>query len=145
MNRLRTLLQQMLSGEKPPPPSASLIGFRLKELGEGSAVFEIDADERHANPMGTLHGGIVVTVGDSAMGTAMATTLGADESYTTLELKSNFLKPIWKARLKASAKVVKRTRSIGLVECDVVDEGGSLVARLSSTCMVLRGDAAQGR
>jgi acyl-coenzyme A thioesterase PaaI-like protein len=56
-----------------------------------------------------------------------------------------FLKPIWNARLRVVAKVVKRTRSLGLLECEVTDESGSLVARVYSTCMVLRGDGAKGR
>ena len=79
------------------------------------------------------------------MALAYATTIGDGESFTTLELKINFLKPIWKARLTAEGKVVKRGRTIGLTECDVMDEKGSLVARASSTCMTLRGEDAAGR
>jgi uncharacterized protein (TIGR00369 family) len=79
------------------------------------------------------------------MALAYATTIADGESFTTLELKINFLKPIWKASLTAEGKVVKRGRTIGLTECDVVDEKGSLVARASSTCMTLRGDDAAGR
>jgi uncharacterized protein (TIGR00369 family) len=95
--------------------------------------------------MGTLHGGVVCDLGDAAMGFAMATTLEEDESFTTIELKANFVKPVWKARLRAAARVVKRTRLLGLVDCDVIDEKDSLVARLSSTCLVLRGEQAKER
>jgi uncharacterized protein (TIGR00369 family) len=95
--------------------------------------------------MGTLHGGVLCDVADAAMGLAFSATLDEGESFTTLELKINFLKPVWKARLKAIGRVVRRGRVIGLVECDVTDEGGSLVARSSSTCMILRGAQAQGR
>ncbi|MGH7451606.1 MAG: PaaI family thioesterase [bacterium] len=76
---------------------------------------------------------------------AYASTLDEGESFTTLELKINFLKPIWQAKLRAVGKVVKRGRTIGLVECDVIDEQNNLVARASSTCMTLRGEMAQGR
>jgi uncharacterized protein (TIGR00369 family) len=79
------------------------------------------------------------------MGIAYASTLAEDESFTTLELKINFLKPVWQARLTAEGRVVKRGRTIGLTECDITDENGSLVARASSTCMTLRGDEAAGR
>jgi uncharacterized protein (TIGR00369 family) len=79
------------------------------------------------------------------MGTAMATTLEDDESFTTLDLTVKFFKPIWNARLRATAHVVKRTRTLGLVECEVEDEKGSLVAKVFSTCMVLRGQEARGR
>jgi len=82
---------------------------------------------------------------DLAMGTAMATTLEDDESFTTLDLIVKFFKPVWEARLRATARVTKRTRTLGLVECNVEDDGGSLVAKVFSTCMVLRGAEAQGR
>jgi uncharacterized protein (TIGR00369 family) len=95
--------------------------------------------------MGTLHGGILCDVADAAMGIAYASTLEEDESFTTLELKINFLKPVWNSKLTAEGKVVKRGRTIGLTECDVTDEKGSLMARASSTCMTLRGKDAAGR
>jgi len=83
--------------------------------------------------------------GAEAMGTAMASTLEDEESFTTLDLNVKFLKPVWDAKLRATATVVKRTRTLGLIECDVEDEGGSLAAKVFSTCMVLRGTEAQGR
>lgn len=80
-----------------------------------------------------------------AMGVAYASTLAEDESFTTLDLKINFLKPIWHAHLRATGHVVRRRNTVGLVECDIVDETGSLVARASSTCLTLRGERAAGR
>jgi uncharacterized protein (TIGR00369 family) len=145
MAKMIDRIKQWMIGEAMPPPIAQLIGFRLTAIKPGEAIVEFEAGEAHANPMGTLHGGVLCDVADAAMGYAFAATLGAGESFTTLELKINFLKPIWKARLKATGRVVRRGRVIGLVECDVTDEGGSLVARASSTCMTLRGEQAQGR
>jgi len=138
-------LQAALRGELPPPPFARLIGFRLTAVAEGRATVVLEAGPQHANPMGTLHGGILCDVADAAMGIAYASTLEDDESFTTLELKINFLKPVWNSKLTAEGKVVKRGRTIGLTECDVTDEKGSLVARASSTCMTLRGQDAAGR
>jgi uncharacterized protein (TIGR00369 family) len=138
-------LRQWARGEGTPPPIAELIGFRMLQIDLGLSIFEMDAERRHANPMGTLHGGILCDIGDAAMGTALATTLEDDESFTTLSLYANYFKPIWNSKLRATAKVMKRTKSLGLVDCDVVDEKGSLVCRLTSTCMVLRGEAAGGR
>jgi uncharacterized protein (TIGR00369 family) len=127
------------------PPIAQLIGFELTEYEKGRAVFSLEAGPRHANPMGTLHGGILCDVADAAMGTAVATTLQQGETFTTLELKINFLKPIWNAKLTAIGSVIRRGRVICLAECDVTDEKGSLVARASSTCMILAGEQAAGR
>ena len=127
------------------PPIAKLVGFHLTEYEKGRTVFALEAGPQHANPMGTLHGGILCDVADAAMGTAVATTLNEGESFTTLELKINFLKPIWNAKLTAAGKVVRRGKVICLTECDVMDEKGSLVARASSTCMILTGEKATGR
>jgi uncharacterized protein (TIGR00369 family) len=138
-------LEQMVRGEVSPPPIAKLVGFDIKHIEVGQSVFEMDAGPQHANPMGTLHGGIVCDISDAAMGTAMASTLEDDETFTTLDLVAKYFKPIWRAHLLATARVVKRTRTLGLVECDVTDEKGSLVARVISTCMVLRGGEAKGR
>ena len=100
---------------------------------------------KHANPMGTLHGGVLCDLGDLTMGTAVGSTLGRGETFTTIELKVNFFKPVRDGRIEATARIVKRTRSVCFVECDVVDAKGSLVARLGSTCMILRGEQAAGR
>jgi uncharacterized protein (TIGR00369 family) len=137
--------QKLLKGAEPPP-IAKTIGFELADVREGFAAFTLTGDPtRHANPMGTMHGGVLVDLGDAAMGFAMASTLAEGESFTTVELKANFFKPVWTAKLRAEAKMVKRSRTIGYLECDIVDEGGALVCRLGSTCLVLRGDAARGR
>ena len=138
-------LNRLARGEVPPPPIAQLIGFNVVSVQPGRTTLEFEASERHANPMGTLHGGVLCDVADAAMGMAYASTLADDESFTTLELKINFLKPIWRARLHALGKVVKKGRTIGLVECDVLDEQEQLVARASSTCMTLRNEQASGR
>jgi uncharacterized protein (TIGR00369 family) len=143
---VRELLEAMIRGEVPPPPVAGTVGMRLVAIGDGEATFELDVDpERHANPMGTVHGGILCDLTDAAMGCAYASRLGEGESFTTLEMKINFLKPFWSGLLVARARVVKGGRTIGLVECDVEDADGSLVARAGSTCMTLRGDMASGR
>lgn len=138
-------LKRLLRGEEPPPPIAQLIGFTVTDIQPGLATVAFQADERHANPMGTLHGGVLCDVADAAMGMAYASTLGKGESFTTLELKINFLKPIWRANLKAIGRVVKKGQTIGLVECDVLDEQGQLVARATCTCMSLANDQARGR
>ncbi|MGA8142358.1 MAG: PaaI family thioesterase [Candidatus Acidiferrales bacterium] len=138
-------LQRMMRGELPAAPVAQLIGFRLTFVSHGEAVVELNASDTHANPMGTLHGGILCDIADAAMGIAFASTLEDGESFTTLELKINFLRPVWKDKLRATGKIVKRGRVVGMAECDVTNSEGVLVARSTSTCMVLRGEQASGR
>jgi uncharacterized protein (TIGR00369 family) len=138
-------LERFARGEVPPPPVARLIGFRLASVRHGEAVVELEASDTHANPMGTLHGGILCDIADAAMGIAFASTLEDGETFTTLELKINFLRPVWKEKLTATGKVVKRGKVVGLVECEVLNPKGALVAKSTSTCMVLRGEEARGR
>ena len=135
----------MISGELPQAPVANLIGFRITQVGDGSAAMEMETNATHFNPMGTVHGGILCDIADAAMGIAFASLAAEGESFTTLELKINFLKPIWKSKLRADARVVKSGKQIGLVECEIKNEQGSLVAKASSTCMFLKGAEARGR
>ena len=128
-----------------PPPVAELIGFELVRMEGGESEMTLIAEERHSNPMGTLHGGILCDLADAAMGTAWFSTLEPGESFTTLELKINFLRPFWTGKLVARGRVVSRGRTVGMAECDVFDENERLIARASSTCLTLRGEAASGR
>ena len=143
---MRPFLDKVRSGELEPPPIMQLLGMQLAEVDEGRAVVTMTTDPAvHANPMGTIHGGILCDVADAAMGIAFASTLGEGESFTTLELKTSFLRPVWKTTLRAEAAVLQRGRTVGLVECTVTDGDGKMVARASSTCLTLRGEQARGR
>src|SRR6201984_2714519 len=104
--RMLDQLQANLGGELPDAPVAQLIEFKLAEVSEGRATVLLEAGPKHANPMGTLHGGILCDIADAAMGIAYASTLAPNESFTTVELKINFFRPVWEARLKAEGKVV---------------------------------------
>jgi len=126
-------------------PVARLIGFEAKQIADGRASVTLAAGPQHANPMGTLHGGILCDIADAAMGMAFASTLAPGETFTTVELKINFFRPVWEARLQAEGKVVRRGRSLGYVECEVTDERGRLVAKAASTCLALKGEDAKGR
>jgi uncharacterized protein (TIGR00369 family) len=145
MPRMVDGMERMLRGEIPPPAAATKIGMRLESFTHGEAVVVLDADASYANPMGTVQGGILSAIADAAMGWAYMTTLGEGESYTTLEIKMNFLRPVRAGRLEARARVRSAGRTVGLIECDVLAEGGKSAGYAVSTCLILRGDAAQGR
>jgi uncharacterized protein (TIGR00369 family) len=128
------------------PPIAKLIGFDVEGIGRGRAIAVFEAGPQHANPMGTLHGGVLCDVADAAMGMAFASTLQDDESFTTINLTMNFLRPVWTAQLRAEARVVSRGKNIGYLECEIVDDaGGTQIAKASSTCFVLRGEQSKQR
>ena len=126
-------------------PAADLIGFEVAEAGDGRTVVTLQAGPRHVNPMGTLHGGILCDIADAAMGIAFASTLAPGESFTTVELKINYLRPVREGTLRAEGRVVQRGRTVGYVECEVTNQDGKLIAKSNSTCLVLRGAQAEGR
>ena len=131
-------LQRMIAGELPPAPVAELIGMRIVAAEEGRVTFELDAGPEHSSPPGTLHGGILCDLADGAMGCANLSRLDEDESFTTVELKINFLKPVWSGRLTAVGEVIKAGRTVALLSCRITDDSGSLVAYATSTCMTFR-------
>jgi uncharacterized protein (TIGR00369 family) len=130
---------------KIPPPVAELLGMDRLTFGDGKCTMKVEAGPQHANPMGTLHGGILCDLSDAAMGMAFFSTCAEGESFTTLELKINFLRPFWTGTLLAHGWVVQRGKTVGMTECDVVDEDDRLIAKATSTVMALRGEAAAGR
>jgi len=138
MAKLLDGMEQMLRGEMPPPPAATLIGMRLESFAPGEAVVGLEPTPAHANPMGTVQGGILAAIADAAMGWAFMTTLGDGESYTTVEMKINFVRAVRAGRIAARARVKNAGRTLGLIECDVLDDAGKLLAHAVGTCMILR-------
>jgi uncharacterized protein (TIGR00369 family) len=130
--------RQIMSGERETFPVARLLGMEMKALEPGRAVFEMKVDGRHHNPLGTLHGGVYCDLADAAMGWAFGATLSDGESFTTVELKINFLRAVRTATVTAEARVVKAGSTLGYVECEVKDEQGRLVAKAASTCLKLK-------
>jgi uncharacterized protein (TIGR00369 family) len=133
-------LVAMQRGDLAPPPAAALLGMRLDEVEPGRTVFSMCADEMHENPMGTMHGGIVATLVDTAMGCALSSMLPADAGFTTLELKTNFVRAITQAtgRVHAEGSVVHSGGRVATTEARVHDESGALYAHATSTCLILR-------
>jgi len=123
---------------KIPPPIAELVGLEVVSSVDGEVVMALDVDERHGNPMGFVQGGVICVLADGAMGFAFATTLADGESFTTVEMKANFLRPFTTGRLLATGRVLNRGRTLGLTEAHVRDEDGRLIAHATSTCMALR-------
>src|SRR3954462_522237 len=145
MGKILDQLQAVVRSGGKIAPIAKTLGFTLTHIEPGTANIELDVDERFWNPMGTLHGGILVDIADAAMGLAYAAALNDDESFTTLELKINYLRPFKEGHLKAVAKTVQHGRTVGVLDCEVFDDRGKVIARSSSTCLTLRGAQTKGR
>ena len=131
---------------KYPPAIATTLGFDLIDVNAGTASIQIQTDpSRHANPMGTIHGGVLCDIADAAIGTAHATTLVDGESFTSVDLQINFFRPVWKDNLIARAYPVNSGKTISRYVCDITREDGKLVAQVTSTVMTLRDTSAIGR
>jgi uncharacterized protein (TIGR00369 family) len=135
----RRFLEAMLNGQAAPPPFAILLHMRLTEVGEGTVSFEMPVTEDLYNPNDVVHGGAIASLVDSAMGLAVVTTLEEGENFTTAELKVNYLRAVTSESgpLTCTGRVVHRGRQIAVAEGDVLDANNQLVARASSTNVVL--------
>lgn len=96
---------------------ATLIGFTIDSVEPGRVVMEMETGPRHTSPVGTVHGGVLCDLADAAMGMAYASALNKDETFATLELKINFLKPVWSGKLTATGQVVKSGRMASTATC----------------------------
>ena len=131
-------LRAIRRGELPEPPIMSLLNFEIGEIEEGRVTFKFTPAEYHYNPIGSVHGGVMSTVCDSAMGCAVHTTLEAGVGYTTLELKVNFLRPAFphEGEVLARAKVIHQGRTIAIIQTEVRSED-KLVALANETLLIL--------
>lgn len=134
-------LRAMIEGRLPPPPIAQLLGFRLVEVAAGHAVFECAPSEKHYNPIGVVHGGLAMTLLDSAMGCSVQTMMPSGSGYTTLEAKTHLVRAITSATgtLRAVGKLVHAGSRVATAEGRLEDQNGKLYAHASTTCLVISG------
>jgi acyl-CoA thioesterase len=109
-------------------PIAGLLGIRRASMGEGRSTFALAVRPEHMNPHGSVHGGVVYTLVDFAMGAALTSLLEPGERCATLEVKINYLAPTLAGELRAEASVVSRSRRVAVMEARVYGEGEQLTA-----------------
>jgi uncharacterized protein (TIGR00369 family) len=131
-------LRLIFEGELPPPPIAETLG--LVDFGgeRGAISVGLVPEHRHYNPLGTVHGGVLATLLDTAAACSVHSTLEPGERYTSLDLTVKFLRPVTveSGRLRAVGKVVQRGRRTSLAEAQVFDAADRLVAHATSSCMI---------
>jgi uncharacterized protein (TIGR00369 family) len=132
------LLQAMGRGELPAPPITHLMGTGRIEAEAGRVVVTLEPQEYHYNPLGTVHGGVLSTLLDTATGCAVHSTLPAGWGYTTLDLNVRFLRPASTASgvLTCEGTVLNKGRRTALAEAHITDARGALVAHATSSCML---------
>ncbi|MGA2209557.1 MAG: PaaI family thioesterase [Acidimicrobiales bacterium] len=131
-------LRGIAAGRVPPPPVAVLLGMSLLEVEPGTVTFQLDVGEHLYNPIGSVHGGILCTLLDSAMGCAVHTTLPLGRAYTSLEVKVNFVKALTvdTASVLAKGQVITSGRRIATASGQVVGTDGTLYSHATTTCLI---------
>jgi uncharacterized protein (TIGR00369 family) len=133
------MLQAIVAGALPAPPIGATMGFRLVEVAPGRAVFEGSAGPHLLNPLGGVHGGVALTLIDSAAGCAVHSELPAGVGYTTVETKVNFTRPIPPdgSPVRCEGRVVTRGRQIATAEARLLSADGKILAHGTSTLIIL--------
>jgi uncharacterized protein (TIGR00369 family) len=132
-------MREMIAGRIAVPPIMKLMGYRLAQVGEGLAVFECEPGEQHYNPIGVVHGGLAMTLLDSAMGCCVHTRLAAGVGYTTLEAKVNLVRAITvkTGLVRATGRVIHLGGKTATAEARLEDASGKLYAHGTTTCIIL--------
>ncbi len=132
------VFRRMIARELPAPPIGESFDFLLTEIELGRAVFEGKPHAKFYNPLGTIHGGFITTLLDSAMACAIHSTLDAGKGSTSVEIKVNFVRPIFEktGSLKAVGEVVNVGRQIASAEGKLIGTDGKLYAHGTTTCFI---------
>lgn len=131
--------RKMAAGELPPPPILRLLGIRMVEVEAGRVVFEVTPAEQHYNGMGVAHGGLAATLMDSALGVAINSAAPEGKTFTTLELKVNYTRPITAATgpVRCEGRVIHVGNRTATAEARIVDAAGKLYAHGTTTCITI--------
>ena len=133
------LLQAMAAGHIPPASISETIPMKPTEIKNGQVTFEVQADKRHLNPLGGVHGGFAATVLDTVTGCAIHTVLEAGVGYGTIDLNIKMCRPIPKDQpLIAIGDVINVSKNLAISEGKIIDEHGKLYAHATATCMIIR-------
>jgi uncharacterized protein (TIGR00369 family) len=132
-------LRAMIDGEAPRPPIMETLDICGFDAERGRVVVELRAQEFHYNPLGTVHGGVLATLLDTAAACAVHSTLEVGEMYTSMDLTTRFLRAVTveSGVLTCEGTVLQRGRRTALAQASLTDGAGRLVAHATSTCMIL--------
>lgn len=140
-------LRAMARGDAPPPPLSLLMGFKLDEIEEGMVTMSVVPAEYHYNPRGVAHGGLAATLFDSALGCAVQSLLPPAYAAPTLQLQTNFIRPITIAtgKLSCTGEVIHFGKRTATAEGRLTDAQGKLYAHATGTFIIVGPEDRQAR
>lgn len=133
-------LEGMQNGEIPEAPAVTALEIKINEIAFGKANFEFIPQDFHYNAVGTVHGGVISTILDTAMGCTLLSTLTSELTFTTLELKINFIKAVTNktGKMIAVGKIIHAGRTTAIIEASLIDGNGKIYAHGTSTCLIMK-------
>lgn len=140
------LLQRIVAGEIPGVPIGQTLGFRLVEAERGRVVLAGDPDERSYNLIGTVHGGWAASILDTALALSVLSTLSPEQSFTTVDIRINYLRPLTRetGTVRAEGRVVQAGRRLAYSEAHLTDANGKVVCHGTGSCLIVPREAAAG-
>lgn len=138
-------LQKLRAQDRAMMPYGLTLGFTVESLASGEAVVSMPCLQHVHNVFGYTHGGATFSIADTAIGLAHLTAIEEGQTATTVESRITYMRPALSGLLRATARTVKQGRTLSFYECDITDEMGRLVARVSATMMTLDEDRSRGR
>jgi len=135
----RALLQAIVDGELPPPPFAGTTCIKLTGVGEGRVVFTGMPEQAFLNPLGTIHGGWIATIIDSALGCAVHSMLKPGQTYTTTAMTVHYVRALKpdSGEVRCEGVAVHTGRRTATSEARLVDSKGRLIAHGSESCLIM--------
>jgi uncharacterized protein (TIGR00369 family) len=132
-------LRRIVAGEVPGVPIGATMGFRLVEAAKGRVALVGRPDERFYNLIGSVHGGWAAAILDTALALATLSTLAADQSFTTVDIRVNYLRPLTveTGEVRAEGTVLQGGRRLAYAEAKLVDASGKLICHATGTCLIL--------
>ena len=132
-------LQRIVRGEVPGVPIGDTLGFRLVDVEQGHVVLVGRPDRRSYNLIGTVHGGWAAAILDSALALATLSTLEADQGFTTVDIRINYLRPlsVETGEVRAEGRVLQGGRRLAYCEAKLTDAAGKLICHGTGSCLIL--------
>ena len=132
-------LQAIVAGKIANVPIGQTLGFRLVEADRGRVALSGQPDARAYNLIGTVHGGWAASILDTALALSVLSTLNAEQGFTTVDIRINYLRPLTRetGTVRAEGRVLQVGRRLGYSEADLTDAAGKLICHATGSCLIL--------
>lgn len=131
-------LRRIVAGEIPGVPIGDTLGFRLTEVENGRVALLGTPTEQSYNIVGTVHGGWAAAILDSALALSTLSSIDADQAFTTVDIRINYLRPLTaqSGEVRAEGWVIQGGRKLAYCEAKLTDAAGKLICHATGSCLI---------